>query len=125
MAGGAPDGLAAETFLTLWRRLPDVTGPELPWLYRTAGHLLANDRRSRATADRVPALLAGEGTRPSADSSTDPASRLEGPPDADLLHALESLAVLDREVLLLVAWEDLRGAELASALGCSRVGAPI
>ena len=117
------DALAAEVFLTLWRRLPEVTGPELPWLYRTAGYVLANDRRSRATADRVPFLLAGERTHGTSTDAPDPGARIEGEPDAGLLRALAGLAAPDREVLLLVAWEDLAGAELAVALGCSRVAA--
>lgn len=118
-----PDGLAADVFLTLWRRLPEVTGPELPWLYRTAGYLLANDRRSRATAGRVPGLLADERTLPGPALGTDPGAGIEGAPDDDLARALRSLAPPDREVLLLVAWEDLEGAGLAAALGCSRVAA--
>ncbi len=116
-----PEGLAAETLLTLWRRLGEVDPPELPWLYRTAGYLLANDRRSRGHAARVPGLLAADPTRrvPSAD----PGVLIDGSPDPALAAAFTGLGEADREVLRLVAWEDLGGADLAAALGCSRAAA--
>jgi RNA polymerase sigma-70 factor (ECF subfamily) len=39
------EGLA-ETFLVAWRRLDDVPDDPLPWLYRVARRVLANQRRS-------------------------------------------------------------------------------
>lgn len=118
-----PEALAAETFLTLWRRLHEVSGPELPWLYRTAGYLLANDRRTRAAADRVPGLLAADPTRAVPDPG--PEQVFDGALDTGLVEALSRLGPPDREVLLLVAWEDLGGADLAAALGCSRAAARV
>ncbi|HWV77487.1 MAG TPA: sigma factor, partial [Isoptericola sp.] len=46
-AGGADaEDLAADVLATAWRRRGDVPrGAELPWLYRTAGFVLANHRR--------------------------------------------------------------------------------
>jgi RNA polymerase sigma-70 factor (ECF subfamily) len=40
--------------------------------------------------------------------------------EPELLGALARLSDRDREILLLVAWEDLDPASAASALGCSR-----
>ncbi|MFT4259532.1 RNA polymerase sigma factor [Microbacterium sp.] len=107
------DDLTAEVFETAWRRRDDVPRDhELPWLYRTAGFVLANHRRR---AKGLPLQLAEE------------------PVDGDHAHriaerdrisrALAALSERDREILLLHAWEGLNGEELAEALGVSRSGA--
>src|SRR5665811_2159565 len=45
-AGADAQDLTADVLVTAWRRRVDVPdGAELPWLYRTAGYLLANHRR--------------------------------------------------------------------------------
>lgn len=117
------DALSAETFITLWRRLGDVSPPELPWLYRTASYLLANDRRTRDRDSRLGPILA-----------SDPIPRqlpddlvvlVDQCIDPQLVDAFNRLSSLDREVLGLVAWEDLSGVELATALGCSRSAARV
>lgn len=54
---GEVDDLTAETFVVAWRRRADVPdGAELPWLYRTAGFLLANHHRKGrpVPVDRLP-----------------------------------------------------------------------
>ena len=40
------EDLVIETFLTLWRRLDDLSDPGLPWLLAVARRVLANQRRS-------------------------------------------------------------------------------
>ncbi|QGH68391.1 RNA polymerase sigma factor [Pseudactinotalea sp. HY158] len=46
------EDLTAEVFTTAWHRRADVpNGHELPWLYRTAGFLLANHRRRLRAQD--------------------------------------------------------------------------
>ncbi len=52
------EDLLAETFLVAWRRLDRVPADALPWLYATAGRLLANHRRGEA---RRAALVARVG----------------------------------------------------------------
>jgi RNA polymerase sigma-70 factor (ECF subfamily) len=98
------DGLAAEVMTIAWRRLDDVPLDDArPWLYATARNLLlAERRRASRTAPPEP----------------EPASELE-PPELDpgLARALQSLSSLDREALLLVAWEELTPSEAAKALG--------
>ncbi len=106
------DDLTAEVFATAWRRRVDVPREAiLPWLYRTAGYVLANHRR-RAHAV-VP--LAVEPT------AGDHAQRIADRDELD--RALAQLSERDRDVLLLHAWEGLDGNELAKALGISRSGA--
>ena len=113
-AGDAQD-LAADVLTTAWRRRDDIPdGAELPWLYRTAGYVLANHRRKgrpvpvaelpdEAVADAEPADLAGA--------------------DDEVRTVLAALSPRDRRILLLHAWEGLDGDHLAQVLGISRGGA--
>ncbi|CAG7612228.1 RNA polymerase sigma factor [Leucobacter soli] len=107
------DDLAAEVFAIAWRKRDRVPrGAELPWLYRTAGFILANHRR-RPLA--LPLYAMDEPT------SVDHAERIA---ERDRIsRALAGLGPRDREILLLHAWEGLDGAELGEALGISRSGA--
>lgn len=111
------EDLAAEVFVTAWRRRDDVpTDAVLPWLYRTAGFTLANHRRKLVDlpVDEVP-----ESRRTRV--SDDPELSLLF--DAELRGALASVGERDRHILLLNAWEGLDGVELAEVLGISRSGA--
>lgn len=106
--------VVAETFLTAWRRLDEVTGEPLPWLYRIAGHAVANQRRSQARRSRLDdraRRLANEGSAP------DPADAVSE--RGLLVGAFNSLSERDREVLRLVTWEGLSTKDAAFALGCS------
>ncbi|HCX84327.1 MAG TPA: RNA polymerase [Micrococcales bacterium] len=112
------EDLAAEVLLTCWRRR-DVVPREavLPWLYTTAGYVLANHRRKRV--DQPVEHLPDRGTDPRV--GTDP--EISALFDAELRGALATVSGRDREILLLHAWEGLDGAELAEVLGISRSGA--
>ena len=106
--------LTADVFTTAWRRREDVpTGAELPWLYRTAGYVLANHRRKGRP---VPVAVL-----PEESDDTDPADLVIA--DLTLRAAFERLGSRDRRILLLHAWEGLDGAALATVLGISRGGA--
>ncbi len=113
-AGQDAQDLAADVLATAWRRREDVPeGAELPWLYRTAGYVLANYRRKgRPTpvAD-VPEVV----------EDSDPADLWIT--DEEVRAVLAALSPRDRKVLLLHAWEGLDGAGLAQVLGVSRGGA--
>lgn len=107
------EDLAAEVLTLAWRRRDDVPdGAELPWLYRSAGFILANHRRKKA------ALLVEE--FPDTPDDADPADAAVT--DDVVRRALGTLSDRDREVLLLHAWEGLTGEALAAALGISRSG---
>jgi len=112
------DDLTSEVFAIAWRRRDDVPGEAiLPWLYRTAGYVLANHRRR---AHGIPLHLADQ---PVADEPvTDDHARRIADRD-ELARALAGLSERDRDILLLHAWEGLDGTELADALGISRSGA--
>ena len=101
------DALAAEVMTIAWRRLAEVPRDDpRPWLYGTARNLLFAERRKSATARS----LGGEAFEP------EPAPEVFEL-DPELASALRELSPLDREALLLTAWEELTPKEAARALG--------
>ena len=108
------EDLTADVLTVAWRRREDVPeGAELPWLYRTAGFVVANHRRKSRP---VPVADVPEET-----DADDPALRAVR--DETVRTVLAGLSARDREVLLLHAWEGLTGEALAAALGIGRGGA--
>jgi RNA polymerase sigma-70 factor (ECF subfamily) len=102
-----PDGIAAEAMAIAWRRLPDVPADDpRPWLYATARNLVMAEYRS---ANRVAAHDPERG-------AVAPAPEV-AEIDPDLWRALQSLSPMDREALLLIAWEELTPSQAAKALG--------
>lgn len=117
------DDVLSETLLVVWRRLDDVPAEHsLLWCYAVARRCLANHERSSRRHLRLVARIAGRA----------PAEPLAAPP-ADLAHhgdpeleaALGALAVDDRELLRLWAWERLEPAEIAEVLGITPNAASI
>nr|WP_207800666.1 MULTISPECIES: sigma-70 family RNA polymerase sigma factor [Cellulomonas] len=114
VAASDVEDLTADVLTTAWRRRDDVPeGAELPWLYRTAGYVVANHRRKSRP---VPVADVPEET-----DADDPALRAVR--DDTVRTVLAGLSARDREVLLLHAWEGLAGEALAAALGIGRGGA--
>jgi RNA polymerase sigma-70 factor, ECF subfamily len=106
--------VVAETFLTAWRRIDELTDEPLPWLYRVASHAIANQRRALARRQR----LADRARRMSADAAVP--DHAESVAETNrLAAAFEALGEHDREVLRLVSWEGLGSADAAAVLGCS------
>jgi RNA polymerase sigma-70 factor (ECF subfamily) len=109
------DDVTAETFLVAWRRIEDVPDDPLPWLLVIARNTLANRRRSSARRARLRLELAA-------------LERLAAPePGVDrtvidrstMLSALAALTELEREAVLLVAWDGLPTRSAAQVAGCS------
>jgi RNA polymerase sigma-70 factor, ECF subfamily len=101
------DSIGAEVMAIAWRRLADVPRDDpRPWLFATARNLLlAESRRWRQVDDDGRIAL-------------QPAPAVEPLQlDPQLADALSALSPLDREALLLVAWEDLTPAQAARSLG--------
>lgn len=112
--GAEAEDLVADVLTIAWRRREDVPdGAELPWLYRTAGFVLANHRRKGRPipVERLPEEV----------DDDDPALRAVR--DERVRGALEALSTRDRQIILLNAWEGLQGEALADVLGISRGGA--
>jgi RNA polymerase sigma factor (sigma-70 family) len=115
------EDVVAETFLTAWRRLeqmPPGSGAQ-PWLYGIARYALANHQRGERRRGRLTGRLHGVVALPSAHFAE---------PDNEVARVAAAFARLradDREVLALVAWEELDPGEIATVLGCSRNAARI
>ena len=99
----------AETFAIAWRRIDGVPPDALPWLYGVARRVLANQRRGKHRSLRLLDRLRS-GAHPPAEMAT-----AGGPATA----ALATLGADDRELLRLVAWEDLSHAQIAAVFGIS------
>jgi RNA polymerase sigma-70 factor, ECF subfamily len=106
--------VVAETFLMAWRSLDSVPVPPLPWLYRTAGYAIANQRRSLARRGRLDARARNMIGCPSAPDHAELVASAQ-----DLESALRALGERDQHVLRLVAQAELTCSGAAAVLGCS------
>lgn len=114
------DDLVAETFLAAFAKRDryDLGHPDArPWLYGIATNLVGQHRRDQARQDRITQAAAaaepevpGHADRVAADVTAQAMRTL-------LEGALAVLSAGDRDVLLLIAWEQLTYEETAHALG--------
>jgi RNA polymerase sigma-70 factor (ECF subfamily) len=110
--------VVAETFVVAWRRLEEIPPrAERPWLLGVARRVLATLRRGHARRSRLAGRLRDDLER-RVPSVGFPSDR-----HADVLEALAGLPSRDREILQLVAWDELTPAEAAVVLGVSDVTA--
>jgi RNA polymerase sigma-70 factor (ECF subfamily) len=111
--------VVAETFLVAWRRLDEVPGDAGArlWLFGVARRVIANRHRAERRRTRLGERLA-ESLR--TDLATQPAPAGEA---AEALRAMGGLDDDDRELLLLVSWEELSPGEVAKVLGISSLAA--
>lgn len=107
------DDVVAETFAIAWRKIDRVPEQPLPWLLVVARNVLANRRRTADRADRVWFEAVRTLWAPIASPEHDVAER-----DA-MLRALRTCTRVEREALLLVAWEGLTPTQAAAVAGCS------
>jgi RNA polymerase sigma-70 factor, ECF subfamily len=105
----AADEIAAETFAVAWRRVQDVPSEPLPWLYGVARNILARYRARSARERSVQHALRFE-------CAPGGAAEQDWP---ELWDAWASLGDGDREVLALIAWEELSVRDAAAVLGIS------
>lgn len=112
--------VAAETFLTAWRRLNEVPKGDLSlaWLYGTARRVLANSRRAYSRQERLVAKLVASDEISRRDAVL-PGSASTSEEMTVIAQAWARLHVNDRELLSLVAWEGLSRRELGLVLGWS------
>jgi RNA polymerase sigma-70 factor, ECF subfamily len=113
------DDLVAETFLAAFAKRDryDLSYADArPWLYGIATNLVGQHRRDQARQDRIRAAapaepaVPGHADRVAADVTARAMRTL-------LEAALASLSTGDRDVLLLIAWEQLTYQEVSRALG--------
>ncbi len=107
------DDLVAEVLTIAWRRLDAVPLDDpIPWLFAVSRNVWRNHTRSMRRHTRM------------LDRLPPPAAQLPDEPDdgsevARVRAAFISLEDADREVLALVAWDELTSEQLAAALECS------
>jgi RNA polymerase sigma-70 factor (ECF subfamily) len=108
------DDIVSETFMVAWRRSEDIPPEPRAWLLGVARRVLANQRRS---GTRRQALVRRMSERESAFDSRDPSDTVD---DGAAVRALERLRPGDREILMLIAWDELSNDEAAEVLGITR-----
>jgi len=113
------EDVVVEVFATAWRRRDVVPDEALPWLYATAGNVIAHVIRSDSRRTRLGTRLAT--VRPLHTTEVDPAQQVVDETAAHdvVAAALDDLSESDAELLRLWAWEQLGPAEIAEVLGCS------
>jgi RNA polymerase sigma-70 factor (ECF subfamily) len=109
---------ANEVFAIAWRRIEDVPRGDAarPWLFVVAKRVLYRRRRS---ARRFRRLISRAASVPSSRSPSPETVVVQRAEYDAVLAAASRLAVRDREVLSLAAWEGLSHGEIAEMLGCS------
>ena len=105
------EDVLAETFLVAWRRRGDVPGDALPWLYAVARNVVRNRRARSAGGAALEARMAARARRR-------PRRRQDARPAAARRRS-RRLKPIDREALLLTAWEGLSAERAARAAGCT------
>jgi len=109
------DEVVADTLLVAWRRRDEVPeGYERAWLFGVARNTILTAVRSARRLNRLRSRIR---------SATGPAWA-ESPPEitdraSALLPGLQGLREADREILMLVAWEEMSHAEIGEAMGIS------
>ncbi|MBD0328793.1 MAG: sigma-70 family RNA polymerase sigma factor [Thermoleophilia bacterium] len=119
------EDVAAESFAVAWRRVADTPADpdrERAWLLAIAARVLANQRRSRRRLLGLLERLQGEPPQLAlaADESAGTRER-----HAEVFRALRRLPSRDRELLCLVAWEQLTIGQVGEVLGCTPNAASI
>jgi len=109
----AGEDVTAEVFARAWKSWAKAPSPPRPWLFGIAHNLVVNHYRKTERDERL-------------QNKVDAAPQwLEMPHDGtetrlDLARAWTQLTAADRDVIALVAWDGLTGAEAATVLGCTR-----
>jgi RNA polymerase sigma-70 factor (ECF subfamily) len=112
----AAQEIVAETFLVAWRRLKDVPDDALPWLIVVARNTISVARRSERRVHSLEFALV--------QLSATAAPKAAGPEAIVverevMLRGIAALTEIEREALLLTAWDSLGAAQAAIVAGCS------
>lgn len=109
--------VVSETFLVAWRKIDQVPKGDNArlWLFGVARNQVANlnrgELRRRRLSERIRQELITACSRPVHEPSQGPQL---------LLEALSKLDPDDREILTLLAWDELKPAEVAEVMGLRR-----
>lgn len=108
----APD-VTADVFTVAWRKRDEMPDAEfvLPWLYAIAARTLANHRRSLRRRAGLVERLRGLGRSPQPGPDIQVVRREQ---DDAVMRAVSRLRSVDRETLLLSAWEGMSASQIAA-----------
>ena len=111
--------ICSETFLVVWRRLRDIPRPPetLPYIYGIARRQLTNQMRTIHRRSRLEAKLQSLGVATVPDPST---VVLQSARNQEVVAAVRRLKPKDREIVMLVAWEELSRAVIAQMMGMTK-----
>jgi len=114
------DDVVSATFLVAWRRLEDLLGADEPlaWLYAVAYRTVLSQRRQVDKTARLAEKATAQFTNvvETVEATIEARERL-----AAATAATRDLSPADQEILRLAGWEECTHAEIAVALGISRV----
>lgn len=110
--------IAADVFRIAWQKWESEPNPSIGWLLKVARNLIGNEYRARARAGQLQDRLR-ESERLKAQGGDGGVDR------AAIAAALGRLREKDREILLLIYWEDLPLAEVATVLSCKEATARV
>jgi RNA polymerase sigma factor (sigma-70 family) len=106
------EDLASQTFEIAWKKRDQApVGFELPWLYRIAGYVVANHRRSESTRSSFLLAFQGPDSAPSAEEIA--------LSDLALSEAWSKLSAKERQVIALSSFEGLDNQSGAKVLEIS------
>jgi RNA polymerase sigma factor (sigma-70 family) len=105
--------VVSDTFLIAWRRWGDVPVEPLPWLLVVARNTISNRRRAQLRHGRAVDAVVRLADLAAAGADHDVIER------STMLAALDELTELEREALLLIAWDGLSNGAAAAVAGCS------
>lgn len=109
----------SETFLVAWRRVDDLPAePDtLPYLYSIAHKVLGNQFRSLQRRSGLDAKLRELGVSDPVDAGV---VVLQSLSDRQVVAAIRQLKPVDREILMLSAWEELPRSVIAEMMGMTK-----
>ncbi|GIF63505.1 DNA-directed RNA polymerase sigma-70 factor [Asanoa ishikariensis] len=112
------DNIVGQVMTIAWQSRENVPADHpLPWLYRTARNVLANEFRRRKRERNDPYDPGSDPLATMADRDDRPSGIVDR---MALRQALAELGDRDREILELIAWEGLTVPEVAQVLGLGR-----
>ncbi|SDS69516.1 RNA polymerase sigma factor [Actinoplanes derwentensis] len=100
------DDIVSTVFMIAWRRLGELPGDAVPWLFGVARNVMAAQSRTRNRHAVVDVRMVSDDRAPGV------VARI------DLVRAWWTLSAADHEVLALVAFDGLTDTQAATVLGC-------